>query len=205
MAAAQKVTSSWPISLKSRAASAPHLQGLCGPSVEWRFLLLGEGCQGTWRSGGRRGEQPRWSRVLQEGQPKCGMVGEEGCVQGLRQASSRGPPLPPPRTPWVVPSAGRASCDQRLGLSHSLCDLGQVISPVFGDVGARRPPAGAEVHIQKERIVSVSQMVAVSIPLVDTLITYTLQVEKMWFVSNLTDCFRSLPLAPGDRNIHKRC
>ena len=119
LAAAQKVTSSWPISLKSRAASAPHLQGLCGPSVEWRFLLLGEGCQGTWRSGGRRGEQPRWSRVLQEGQPKWGMVGEEGCVQGLRQASSRGPPLPPPHTPWVVPSAGQASCDQRLGLSHS--------------------------------------------------------------------------------------
>lgn len=44
--------------------SPPSLQGLCGPSVEWRFLLLRESCQGTWRSGGRQGGQPRWSRVL---------------------------------------------------------------------------------------------------------------------------------------------
>ena len=70
LAATQKVTSSWPISLKSRAASASSYKACVGLSMEWRFHLLGEGCQSTWGVGGREGEEPRWSRVLHEDQLK---------------------------------------------------------------------------------------------------------------------------------------
>ena len=96
--------------------SAPTFRARVGPSVEWRFLLLGEGCQGTWGSGGQAGRAATVVQVLQDGQLRCGRWGG-GVCPGWSQASSRGPPLPPPHTPWVVPSAGQASCDQRLGLS----------------------------------------------------------------------------------------
>ena len=46
-------------------------------------------------------------------------------------------------------------------------------------------------------------MVAVCIPFIYKLITYILQIEQMWFVFSLTDCFRSLHLALGDRNIYR--
>ena len=59
------------------------------------------------------------------------------------------------------------------------------------------------MHIPEERMVNMSQVVAVCLPFTHTHIMYTLQVEKTWFVSNFLICFRSLHLALGDRNIHK--
>lgn len=209
LAATQKVTSSWPISLKSRAASVPPACRACvGRLWNGGFFSSGKAARARGAVGaGREGSHG--------GPGSCKRAGQSGGWWGRRGVSRAGDgpptkvrPSPQPRTPWVVPSAGQASWDQRLGLSHSRCDLGQVISPVFDEVGVRSPPAGAEVHIQEERIVSVSrvsQMVAVSIPLIHTHITYTLQVGKTWFVSSLTDCSRSLHLAPADRSIHKRC
>lgn len=46
-------------------------------------------------------------------------------------------------------------------------------------------------------------MVDVWIPFISKHIMYILHVEQMWFVFSLTDCFRSLYLALGDRNIHR--
>lgn len=58
LAAAQKATSARPISLKSRAASASSYRACVGPSVEQTFPLLGEGCQGSWGTGGGDWEKP---------------------------------------------------------------------------------------------------------------------------------------------------
>ena len=40
------------------------------------------------------------------------------------------------------------------------------------------------MHIPEERMVNMSQVVAVCLPFTHTHIMYTLQVEKTWFVSN---------------------
>lgn len=46
-------------------------------------------------------------------------------------------------------------------------------------------------------------MVGVCIPFIYKHIMYILQMEQVWFVFSLTDCFRSLYLALGDRNIYR--
>lgn len=101
LAATQKVTSSWPISLSPEPPQPPSLQGLCEPSVEWRFLLLREAARARGAVGvaeGSHGGPGSCKRGSQSG----GWAGEEGCVQGWRWASTR-VRLPQPRTPWVVP------------------------------------------------------------------------------------------------------
>ena len=75
--------------------SAPTFRACVGPSVEWRFLLLGEGCQGTWGSGGQAGRAATVVQVLQDGQLRCGLWGRGvSRVEPGLQPRSTPPPTP---------------------------------------------------------------------------------------------------------------
>lgn len=207
LAATQKVTSSWPISLKSRATSAPPACRACVGRL-WNGGFFSSG-----KAARARGAVGAGGEGSHGGPGSCKRASQSGGWWGRRGVSRAGdgPPTEVQLLPPTPHTLGGPLCQTGL-LGSKTWTLGVTWGKSshlsLMKSGVRSPPAGAEVHIQEECIVSVSrvsQMVAVSIPLIHTHITYTLQVGKMWFVSSLTDCSRSLHLAPGDRSIHMRC
>lgn len=114
LAATQKVTSSWPISLKSRAASASSYRACVGLSMEWRFHLLGEGCQSTWGIGGREGGRATVVQGPAWGPAEVGDCGGGGLCPGSLACPGVEPVLQPrsspPRPPSLLHTPGRPLC-----------------------------------------------------------------------------------------------
>ena len=164
LAATQKVTSSRSISLQYRAASAPPLSGpVWGRLWSGGFFSLGKAARARGAAGGRQGEQPRWSRSCRTASWDAG-GGGEGCVQGGARPPAEVHPCPHPTHPGWSPLPDRPPVIKDLdsvwpGASHLTC-----LSWSRG----KKPSRRAQVHILEERMVNMSQVVALCLPFTHT-------------------------------------